>query len=330
MLGSDRRQTTATTMSPPRPPGPNATPQQDVAATIERGAPLEPGQQLRVLATLTAQLELQALVAAIPDALRDIAKVDGVRYRSPSGDDTKAGRRARHSIEYRLLPAPDEPLGLLTFYRGTPFRELELARLEAALPLFMHSLRNALAYRDAVTSASLDPLTGVGNRAAMDSHGNRQVDLAHRHSMPLSLLMIDIDYFKRINDSYGHAKGDAVLQLLGKVLARAIRRSDEVFRYGGEEFVVVLGHTDAAGAQAIAERVRILVAANRDLAREVPQGVTVSIGVSTLGACETFEMLCERADNALYDAKRNGRNRVVSSRAVENDSTATAPTAPTS
>ena len=272
---------------------------------------LDAAQQLRVLSALATHIELPALVGAIPEALADIARVDGARYRPPdSAEDVRAGRRTRHSIEYRLLPGPDEPLGLLTLYRSAAFKEPELERIEAALPLLMLSLRNALAYRSAVASALTDPLTAIGNRAALASSGRAQVELAHRHSLPMSLLLVDIDYFKRINDSYGHARGDAVLRSLARTLARTIRRSDHVFRYGGEEFVVMLAHTDVGGAQTMAERIRILVAANRELNREIPEGVTVSIGVGTLRADDTLESLCERADSALYRAKRAGRNRV--------------------
>jgi diguanylate cyclase (GGDEF)-like protein len=274
-------------------------------------ATLDQGQQLRLLATLSAQLDLGSLIAALPVAFAEIVRVDGVRYRSPDGEDIRVGRRARHSIEYRLLPSPDDSLGIVTFHRGSVFKEAELARVEAAMPLLMLSLRNALAYRAALASALTDPLTGIGNRAAMQSSGWSQIELAHRHELPLSLLLIDIDHFKRINDTYGHAKGDAVLKLLARTVARATRRSDHVFRYGGEEFVVLLGHTDLAGAEIMAERIRILVAGSRDLHREIEEGVTVSVGVGTLRAQDTLETLCERADRALYLAKRGGRNRVV-------------------
>jgi diguanylate cyclase (GGDEF)-like protein len=285
------------------------------SAPVERDVRLDPAQQLHVLATLSSELDLATLVGLIPEALKDIARVDGVRYRSPDGEDIRAGRRARHSIEYRLLPTTDDSLGLVTLHRGTVFREAELARIEAALPLLMLGLRNALAYRAAIASALTDPLTGIGNRAAMQSAGRTQIELALRHGLPMSLLLIDIDHFKRINDTYGHAKGDVVLQLLARTIARTVRRSDQAFRYGGEEFVVLLGHTDLAGAEVMAERIRILVAGSRELHRELSEGVTVSVGVGTLREQDTLETLCERADRALYLAKRSGRNRVVSAAA---------------
>ena len=285
------------------------------SAPAERDVRLDPAQQLHVLATLSSELDLATLVGLIPEALKDIARVDGVRYRSPDGEDIRAGRRARHSVEYRLLPTTDDSLGLVTLHRGTVFREAELARIEAALPLLMLGLRNALAYRAAIASALTDPLTGIGNRAAMQSAGRTQIELALRHGLPMSLLLIDIDHFKRINDTYGHAKGDVVLQLLARTIARTVRRSDQAFRYGGEEFVVLLGHTDLAGAEVMAERIRILVAGSRELHRELSEGVTVSVGVGTLREQDTLESLCERADRALYLAKRSGRNRVVSAAA---------------
>ena len=277
-------------------------------------APLAPPEQLRLLTQLAAVLDLEQLIESLPAILRGIAPVDGVQYTGVSKrHQFRSGHRARNSVEYRLIPDDQQNLGTLTMYRGARFKEGELARFEAVLPFLMLALRNALAHREAVESALTDPLTGVGNRAALESSARQQLDLAHRHKMDFSLLMIDIDHFKRVNDTLGHAAGDAVLRKLAHIIAQAIRRSDVVFRYGGEEFVVLLAHTDVEGAHILAERVRILVAASKELRKDACPGITVSIGIGTLRANDDVAALCHRADSAMYQAKRAGRNRVVDS-----------------
>ena len=275
-------------------------------------ATLAPSAQLRALAQLAAVLDLDKLIEALPTILREIAPVDGVHYTGLTKvQPLRSGRRARHSVEYRLIPDDQQSLGTLTLFRGTRFQETELERLEGVLPFLMLALRNALTHREAVENALKDPLTGVGNRAALESAARQQVDVAQRHRLPFCLLMIDIDHFKHVNDTRGHAAGDAVLRTLAQTIGTAIRRSDVVFRYGGEEFVVLLAHTDTAGAQIMAERVRILVAANQELHQDACPGITVSIGIGTLTADDDVAALLHRADTAMYRAKRDGRNRVV-------------------
>lgn len=274
---------------------------------------LAPSEQVRALARLAALLDLEQLVENLPDILSEIAPVDGVHYAGLTRrQQYRHGRRAKHSVEYRLIADDEQNLGTLTLYRGARFKEAELARLEALLPFLMLALRNALAHREAIENALTDPLTGVGNRAALEISARQQVDVAQRHGLPFSLLMIDIDHFKHINDTRGHAAGDDVLRTLAQIIAKAIRRSDVVFRYGGEEFVVLLAHTDDEGARVMAERVRILVAASKDLRKDACPGVTVSIGIGTLTTNDDVASLCHRADTALYRAKNEGRNRVVS------------------
>ena len=155
-------------------------------------------------------------------------------------------------------------------------------------------------------------MTGATNRRHIDDALDRLTSTSRRHQQPLAVLMFDIDHFKHINDTRGHAAGDAVLRSLAQIIAKTIRRSDVVFRYGGEEFVVLLAHTDEEGARVMAERVRILVAASKDLRKDACPGVTVSIGIGTLAANDDVASLCHRADTALYRAKNEGRNRVVS------------------
>ena len=161
--------------------------------------------------------------------------------------------------------------------------------------------------------ATIDGLTGVFNRRTVFDGLDRAISAVHRNARPLSVLMLDIDHFKALNDTHGHLVGDAVLRSVAAQLKSACRLQDEVGRFGGEEFLVVLPETDADEAVRAAERVR------RQIAGSSVDGitVTVSVGVSTFSpATATSELLIDFADRALYEAKRAGRNRVVHSRDI--------------
>lgn len=161
-------------------------------------------------------------------------------------------------------------------------------------------IRNAVLYHRALKMANTDPLTGVYNRYSFDSCLSREFQLAIRNNHTLSLLFIDIDDFKIINDTYGHDYGDIVLKKVAGIIQRTSRSSDVVFRYGGEEFVVILNDTNQDGAVIIAERIQANLA----------NTVTVSIGVSSMSEIDTIHTLVKRADDAMYYAKTNGKNQI--------------------
>ena len=191
--------------------------------------------------------------------------------------------------------------------------------------------------------STVDPLTGIANRRAFEEALNQEWRRMMRHGTPLSLLMIDVDYFKRFNDSYGHVAGDQCLRAVAQALAQRARRAGEVAaRYGGEEFAVLLPHADIAAARRLAElicqTVRELQIAHKGSA--IAPHVTVSVGVACIAevpesagaqsrdvaaddtATGGATVLIEAADRALYDAKLTGRNRVVA--ACHDDMAATA------
>lgn len=159
--------------------------------------------------------------------------------------------------------------------------------------------------------ATIDGLTGVATRRAFREEGNKHVALARRHRGALSLVSIDVDHFKSINDTYGHAAGDRVLTTLAQAVREAVRQTDIVGRIGGEEFALLLPHTDRARAQEVAEKLRTQVRALRLPGMHPPINVSASFGVATLDPDrDDMDGLLQKADEALYDAKRNGRNRV--------------------
>jgi two-component system, cell cycle response regulator len=164
-----------------------------------------------------------------------------------------------------------------------------------------------------IEMAITDPLTGLYNRRYMESHLNSLLEQAVARKKPLTVLVLDIDYFKAINDSHGHDAGDDVLREFSFRIKKSIRGIDLACRYGGEEFVVVMPETDLTVATMVAERLRRRIAAEpfpiQDGARKLE--VTISVGISALGKEDTPATILKRADAALYRAKRDGRNRVV-------------------
>ena len=219
-------------------------------------------------------------------------------------------KTARHSCNYQIEIA-GESLGRLSFTRSIRFAEGELNRLEELLCLLVYPLRNALLYEDALKKAMHDPLTGAMNRAALDTMLDKEINLAHRHDNPLSVLMIDIDHFKAINDKFGHSMGDKVLCSLVDGLNNHIRNSDVLFRYGGEEFTILLNNTNIEGAHLLAQRIRCSIEQMTHIYDENVIQLTISIGMATLEHDESAEKLLNRADKALYAAKKFGRNCVI-------------------
>lgn len=161
------------------------------------------------------------------------------------------------------------------------------------------------------TLSLVDPLTGTGNRRYSEIQLDSRLAEHRRYGLPLGLLFVDVDRFKAVNDRYGHAAGDDVLRVVGKTFAGAVRGGDFLGRWGGEEFVVIVGGADAQRLPEAAQRLRALVA--RSSVPSVPGlEVTVSIGVTEARAGDTAETLVARADALMYEAKKQGRNRVVS------------------
>lgn len=158
--------------------------------------------------------------------------------------------------------------------------------------------------------ATTDPLTGVSNRRRFLELGNYELVRAQRNQRPLSLLALDIDHFKRINDTHGHGTGDETLVRFAKTCASCLRSLDTLGRQGGEEFAVLLPETPIEEARTVGERIRCAIEECGMAGPEGPFTITVSIGAAQLQASDTFEVLAERADARLYTAKRKGRNRV--------------------
>ena len=190
--------------------------------------------------------------------------------------------------------------------------------LERLAAIVSVCLENAINRESIILSGLTDALTGFYNRAYLERRLSEEISRAARYRQPLSCLFLDIDYFKRVNDTYGHANGDRVLQEVANRIKSQLRGSDIPTRFGGEEFTLLLPQTASEEALQLAERIRLYIQASPiHLADHAPLNVTISVGVSQLLAHQHQKLtglgaqLLHEADNALYEAKENGRNRAV-------------------
>jgi diguanylate cyclase (GGDEF)-like protein/PAS domain S-box-containing protein len=212
-----------------------------------------------------------------------------------------ADGQTSHWLSYKFPLTDSEGRRLLA---GTSLDITDRKYYEQQMAEYQSRLEQAVTQLEEM--ALTDSLTGLRNKASFEARIDEEISRARRYLLPLSLLMIDIDHFKKINDDFGHPVGDEVLERIADILREGARPSDFIARYGGEEFVLILPNTDAQGAYYVAERMRETVEA----AIPQPRGLTISAGVASLTPGESGRSLLERADEALYRAKNAGRNRV--------------------
>lgn len=283
----------------------------DVQRTVQPTAPAAlDARVLELTSLLQTTLDLEQQMGLFANAISRKLETDALRYRHEEEQvELRFGDIGGHRAGYDLV-IESEQLGSVEFYRDRPYTEAELYELENLLCALVYPLRNALTYRRAVERALRDPLTGVQNRNALNAAVEREVETSRRHGTSLAMLVLDIDHFKHINDNYGHSFGDDVLRAVAQTAGTTIRRCDEIFRFGGEEFVVLANYTDEDGARQLAERIRRDVEAIGTI-NGLDVCVTVSLGIALMPPGDSAQQLFDRADQALYRAKKEGRNRWV-------------------
>lgn len=282
------------------------------AANTQLGiAPADLQQTLKLAGLLQTSLETETVLHYFIETAGEHVDFDAVSFEyNPLEISLLFGVKKRHTCSYRLKLA-GEFLGELIFSRRHRFSEQEMETLEGLLGQLIYPLRNAVWYQKAIRSAQMDPLTGINNRAALDNVLLREVDLANRNNTLLSMIIADIDHFKNVNDQYGHSVGDTVLKEFSKILTHNLRGSDVLFRYGGEEFVIILTGTSNEDAVLVANRIRQAVENNPFCVDNLNLPITSSFGTATLISGDSSSSFFEKADAALYKAKELGRNQVI-------------------
>ncbi len=219
-------------------------------------------------------------------------------------------------LQFVMRNEQGQTIGRLCFHRSQlrTFKRREILFFKAISQFLSHHLKKIRMLQQARELAFTDALTGIFNRRYFEQRFNREFHRAVRYRRMLSLLMIDIDYFKKYNDTHGHQMGDVVLKQTASLLERNLRKSDILCRYGGEEFVVLLPEIDLANARVVAEKLRRVVYHMPFEREEVlpEKHLTISVGVGSFPqTAMDAEDLLRCADRALYQAKQKGRNRVV-------------------
>ena len=215
------------------------------------------------------------------------------------------------SIRYENNPEQPSfdylPMGVGILLLLLAFREIVLNRYKTKLQALNDELEQL---------SNTDTLTGIANRRRLNQAFAREIARARRYHLNFSLIMLDIDHFKAINDTLGHQTGDYVLKTLATLLGRTIRTNDLVGRWGGEEFLLLCPQTDLNGALLLAENIRQKI---QQYDFGIGQNITVSLGVAQYSENQALETLIENVDTALYDAKKAGRNHVKASRIMPKD-----------
>ena len=221
-------------------------------------------------------------------------------------------------VPEELIPLPlragGQAFGVLALFRSLD-RALgkdQVQTLFAAANHLALALKNAALFTQVKSRADHDGLTRIHNRRAFDERLIEEMRRHQRYRQSMGLLMLDIDHFKAINDTYGHLVGDHVLREVGRILSETVRGTDFTARFGGEEFMVILPQTNEEQSRVLAERLRALIAAAQFSHNGQPFSITVSIGVAILvpGTLAKRKELLEKVDQALYQAKNRGRNQV--------------------
>ena len=247
----------------------------------------------------------------------ELGLADGITFESPLGHEPKTlGARRHHSANYDLT-LEQSYLGSITLCRRERFSEKVLMLIEQSLGSLARCLKAAFEMISLKSSATVDPLTGVLNRSPLDDWLQTEISRTRRHDTPLAVMMIDVDHFKTLNDRLGHLGGDRILKAIANVLKKGTRGSDLIFRFGGDEFTILLPHTDAEGAAQAARQIR----SNLQRLTDEELGLTdeaegirpdISVGVAAYIAGDDADALMRRADTHLYHAKASGRGCVCS------------------
>lgn len=263
----------------------------------------------RTAALLQTTLDLKSMIRTFSKEVENTVNHSGILYRHPeSHTDLSIGRITKQSCSFQLL-VENQKLGEITFMSGKPFTHKQSAQLEFLLASLVYPLRNALQYLASYQSSITDTLTGKSNRFIMSSALKHEIGLYKRYKTPLTMLIVDVDALKNINDQYGRHAGDKVIQATAETIEENIRETDTLVRYGGDEFILLLSNTTLSGAYTIAEHIREVMENMKVNYKNKDINISVSIGGASFSQKTTTSSdLLSQSYEALRLSKRNGRN----------------------
>ncbi len=243
-----------------------------------------------------------------PHRRRAMAFAEQLLRSKPHVAGSVTGEDGRYAYKW-IFESIDNAGIFLILKENQELTRAEIDIINDSLDILAESVRRGLEYEDLFERASNDPLTGLYNRRVFDERINGMMDTARRYHRPLTMVSMDLDHFKQINDNLGHNAGDSVLKSVSSVLNVAVRSTDLLVRMGGDEFILVLSDTDQENAQILAERLCEAVD-KLDFWADEKTKLGISIGLAQFQEDENLEEWMERADDVLYHAKSEGRARV--------------------
>ena len=249
---------------------------------------------------LNTSLDVRDVLTTFFSGITTQVPCASLRYHNPAKKITvELGAAKLHSAKYGLK-ASGYDLGEVIFTRSEQFAESDLQQLEDGLSAVFYPLRNALLYKEALDSSLRDPLTELSNRAAFELAVKRELGMAKRHNQLLSMIVIDVDHFKAVNDSAGHHAGDMLLKHIAQTLKSTLRETDQVFRFGGDEFAIIVADASEQSLAVIEHRVYLAMSKDALLAK---YNVTSSLGLAFMNRADNASSFFKRADKALYSQK---------------------------
>ncbi len=260
-----------------------------------------------LLEQLQTTLELDKLLDIIAMEAARYINFCGLYFKNQTVSKTLRGsRKAKHERQFELK-LNDEFIGTLSYGINSPISMINYKDLQRIHQIILYPLKNALQYHQAMQLAMQDSLTGLGNRRYFDEQLKRAMHNANRHHAQVGLVLGDLNKFKAINDTYGHNTGDQVLKQFANILRSCIRDSDSVFRFGGDEFAIIVENASENALDIIQSRVDNALSSNVLLAK---YQVGCSLGTTFMNRADNEHSLVERADQALYRQKINITKRL--------------------
>ena len=267
-------------------------------------------ESLRTMYILQSTLDINILIELFDNELKKMVSHDYLNYKnSIENINIDLGEIIKEKLIFNLK-INNNSFGKFIIARNIKFNKWEINEIKNLMSVLVQPINNALNYRQAITNASIDPVTKLNNRTLFNKIINQEIDFAQRYKQKLLLMILDLDNFKKINDNFGHNIGDILLGLIGQKLTKFMRRSDLVFRYGGDEFCIILRNTILDGANNLANRVRNNINEKEYDCNDIKIKISVSIGLAELHHDDDYMKFIERADKLLYKAKKAGRNNV--------------------
>ena len=258
-----------------------------------------------LVARLQTTLSIEEILTIFAEHAKQLINLSGLQFQSALGVSQSAGSDTSQTPYSFDLDIESERLGQLIYFSQFPMGKAIEAKLKQLHTALVYPLRNALMYTRVLRLATKDALTGLNNRSQFNDSLAQKLERCRRQHRPFSLMLLDLDNFKQVNDNFGHKIGDDVLQEFANVLRTSVRGTDSIFRFGGDEFALLIDDPEFTTNKVIADRIMSLVASSGLMAQ---YDVTSSIGYTLANNQDCENEVFARADKGLYKAKAAGRN----------------------